>query len=281
MTDEQHHVVQSASSRLRMAALARIGDEGRAELVETRIVQAISSGAFIEGERLPSENELSQLLGVAVVTVREALLTLRHRGLIETRRGRNGGSFVSSSLGAVAEVNAKTLMEMSRVALADLGLLYEVITSACAEYACLRATHDELAVVLRVLTDARELPADAWRRRITDVQLELAALSQSVRLTSEHVRVQAEFTPLLALQDLDIDQRHLTHDSLIAQVEAIRAGDVATAREVVRTSIRSSVKWLGEFRSTLRAADETNSLRDVLIAYGGSSRNQPEAGEAA
>jgi DNA-binding FadR family transcriptional regulator len=264
-----------------MAALARIGDEGRAELVETRIVQAISSGAFIEGERLPSENELSQLLGVAVVTVREALLTLRHRGLIETRRGRNGGSFVSSSLGAVAEVNAKTLMEMSRVALADLGLLYEVITSACAEYACLRATHDELDVVLRVLTDARELPADGWRRRITDVQLQLAALSISVRLTSEHVRVQAEFTPLLALQDLDIDQRHLTHDALIAQVEAIRAGDVASAREVVRNSIRASTKWLGDFRSKLRAADETNSLRELLIAYGGSTQNQPEAGEAA
>ena len=281
MTDNQELVAQSASSRLRMAALARIGDEGRAELVETRIVQAISSGAFIEGERLPSENELSQLLGVAVVTVREALLTLRHRGLIETRRGRNGGSFVSSSLGAVAEVNAKTLMEMSRVALADLGLLYEVITSACAEYACLRATHDELDVVLRVLTDARELPADGWRRRITDVQLELAALSQSVRLTSEHVRVQAEFTPLLALQDLDIDQRHLTHDALIAQVEAIRAGDVASAREVVRNSIRASTKWLGDFRSKLRAADETNSLRELLIAYGGSTQNQPEAGEAA
>ncbi len=281
MTDNQELVAQSASSRLRMAALARIGDEGRAELVETRIVQAISSGAFIEGERLPSENELSQLLGVAVVTVREALLTLRHRGLIETRRGRNGGSFVSSSLGAVAEVNAKTLMEMSRVALADLGLLYEVITSACAEYACLRATHDELDVVLRVLTDARELPADGWRRRITDVQLELAALSISVRLTSEHVRVQAEFTPLLALQDLDIDQRHLTHDALIAQVEAIRAGDVASAREVVRNSIRASTKWLGDFRSKLRAADETNSLRELLIAYGGSTQNQPEAGEAA
>jgi DNA-binding FadR family transcriptional regulator len=281
VTDNQELVAQSASSRLRMAALARIGDEGRAELVETRIVQAISSGAFIEGERLPSENELSQLLGVAVVTVREALLTLRHRGLIETRRGRNGGSFVSSSLGAVAEVNAKTLMEMSRVALADLGLLYEVITSACAEYACLRATHDELDVVLRVLTDARELPADGWRRRITDVQLELAALSISVRLTSEHVRVQAEFTPLLALQDLDIDQRHLTHDALIAQVEAIRAGDVASAREVVRNSIRASTKWLGDFRSKLRAADETNSLRELLIAYGGSTQNQPEAGEAA
>ena len=274
-------IAQSASSRLRTAALAPIGDEGRAELVETRIVQAISSGAFIEGERLPSENELSQLLGVAVVTVREALITLRHRGLIETRRGRNGGSFVSPSVGAVAEVNARTLMHMSRVALADLGLLYEVISAACAEYACLRATHDELNVILRVLEQARELPPDAWRRRITDVQLELAALSQSVRLTSEHVRVQAEFTPLLALQDLDIEQRHQTHDGLIAQIEAIRAGDVISARDVVRSSIRSSVKWLGDFRETLRQAGDTAALRVLLAAFGESNGRRPKAGEAA
>ena len=100
----------SASSRLRNAAFAPIGDEGRAELVETRLLRAISSGDFIEGDRLPSENELAQLFGVAVVTVREALGSLRHRGVIETRRGRNGGSFVRTSLGAVTEVNATMLI---------------------------------------------------------------------------------------------------------------------------------------------------------------------------
>ena len=241
------------SSRLRTAAFAPIGDEGRAELVETRLLQAISTGAFIEGERLPSEHELAQLFGVAVVTVREALGTLRHRGLIGTKRGRGGGSFVRSSPGVVQEVNARSLMAMPRVALADLGVLYEVIVSACAEYACQRATEDELAVVQRVLADARDLPAGAWRRRITDAQLELASLSQSVRLTSEHVRVQTEFTPLLALQDDDVAQRHLTHDSLIAQIEATREGDVARAREVVRTNIRGSVRWLGELRAALLA----------------------------
>lgn len=271
----------SPSSRLRTAAFAPIGDEGRAELVETRIVQAISSGAFVEGERLPSETELSHLFGVAVVTVREALGTLRHRGLIETRRGRNGGSFVRPSLGAVAEVNAQALIDMPRVTLADLGVLYEVISAACAEYACLRATPDELDVVLRVLADARDLPADAWRRRITDVQLELAALSQSVRLTSEHVRVQAEFTPLLSLQDLDREQRHLTHDALTAQIAAIRAGDVERAREVVRGSIRASVRWLGAFRNDLLTATASATLHDTLETYRQRAGAQAETGEAA
>lgn len=276
----QAPVPASASSRLRTAAFAPIGDEGRAELVETRLTQAISTGAFIEGERLPSENELSQLFGVAVVTVREALGTLRHRGLIDTRRGRGGGSFVRSTPGVVEEVNARMLMKMPRVALADLGVLYEVIVSACAEYACLRATHDELDVVQRVLVDARDLPPGPWRRRITDVQLELAALSQSVRLTSEHVLVQTEFTPLLALQDMHPAQRQFTHDALMNQIEATRAADVTRAREVVRASIRSSVRWIGALRAELLSASSLGDPRATLERYRDQSGIASFTGEA-
>lgn len=257
---------QSPPSRLRTAAFAPIGEEGRTELVESRLVQAISVGAFTEGERLPSETELSALLGVAVVTVREALSGLRHRGLIETKRGRNGGSFVRPSRGAVEEVNARALMTMPRVALADLGVHYEVISAACAEYACHRATEEELDVVADVLASARDLERDQWRRRVTEVQLELAALSQSVRLTNEHVRVQTEFTPLLALQDLDDRARFGTHEALTDQIIATRAGDVAAARAAVRESVRGSMRWLVEFRSELLTVSPGSELHATLDA---------------
>lgn len=256
--------VQSPPSRLRTAAFAPIGDEGRTELVESRLVQAISVGAFTEGERLPSETELSALMGVAVVTVREALSGLRHRGLIETKRGRNGGSFVRPSRGAVEEVNARALMAMPRVALADLGVHYEVVSAACAEYACQRATAEELDVVAGVLASARDLDRDLWRRRVTEVQLELAALSQSVRLTNEHVRVQTEFTPLLGLQDLDEHARLLTHGALTDQIAATRAGDVPAARAAVRESVRGSMRWLVEFRTSLLAAPHEGELHATL-----------------
>lgn len=257
---------QSPPSRLRTAAFAPIGEEGRAALVESRLVQAISVGAFTEGERLPSETELSALLGVAVVTVREALGTLRHRGLIETKRGRNGGSFVRPSRLAVEEVNARALLEIPRVELSDLGLHYEVISAACAEYACQRAMDEELEVVAGILEAAKRLDSDAWRRRITEVQLELAALSQSVRLTREHVRVQTEFTPLLALQDLDESARLATHEQLTAQISATLAGDVSAARRAVRESVRGSMRWLIEFRSELLATSQGGDLRATLEA---------------
>lgn len=271
MAAKTHAHAHTSSSRMRTAAFAPIGDEGRTELVVTRLVQAISTGALIDGERLPSETELSQLFGVAVVTVREALGRLRSRGLIETQRGRNGGSFVRSSLGSVQEFNARALMRMPRLALADLGVFYTVVSGACAEYACRRATDEELGIVHRVLAEARELPAAAWRRRITDVQLELAALSQSVRLTSEHIRVQTELTPFLALQDADTAQRHLAHDALVAQVDATAAGDPAAARAIVQHGVRGSISWLEAFRSELLEAsggDPEGDIAEILAQRG-------------
>jgi hypothetical protein len=172
-------------------------------------------------------------------------------------------------------------MSMPRVALADLGVHYEVVVAACAEYACLRATRDELEIVQGVLDEAEGLPAGAWRRRITEAQLELASLSQSVRLTSEHVRLQTEFTPLLALQDMDAAQRRFTHDALTAQVATTREGDIARTRAIIRESIRGSVRWLGELRSELLSDSATGDPLATLEKYRGRSETAGFAGEAA
>src|SRR6185437_3912339 len=67
---------------------------GRADTVTRRLAKAIRLGLLLDGERLPAESQLAGQLGVSTVTLREALATLRTMGLVETRRGRGGGSFV-------------------------------------------------------------------------------------------------------------------------------------------------------------------------------------------
>ena len=73
----------------------RLRQEGRTEEVVRRLMEAIDLGLYGEGQQLPSETELAGQFGVATVTLRDALAYLRQRGVIETRRGRTGGSFVS------------------------------------------------------------------------------------------------------------------------------------------------------------------------------------------
>jgi DNA-binding FadR family transcriptional regulator len=77
-----------------LAKLSTRGD-GRLYLSVVRHLQAaIESGVFSVGGRLPSERELSEELGVSRPVIREAIIVLESRGLVQTRHG--AGVFVQS-----------------------------------------------------------------------------------------------------------------------------------------------------------------------------------------
>jgi DNA-binding FadR family transcriptional regulator len=74
--------------------MAAIRTPASHELVVDQIRRAIQVGRFPIGARLPPERELASQLGVSRTTVREAIRVLESEDLIETRRGRSGGSVV-------------------------------------------------------------------------------------------------------------------------------------------------------------------------------------------
>ena len=65
------------------------------EIVESHIRNLILGGEIAIGEQLPTERDLCAQFGVSIVTAREALKGLEAMGLIEKRKGRTGGIFVS------------------------------------------------------------------------------------------------------------------------------------------------------------------------------------------
>lgn len=64
------------------------------ERIADQILAAVAVGVLQSGQRLPSERQLSADLGVSRVSVRIALNRLAAIGVIESRRGRHGGTFV-------------------------------------------------------------------------------------------------------------------------------------------------------------------------------------------
>src|SRR3954454_19476104 len=59
----------------------------RSDAVAADLVRMIQSGSLQEGKRLPAERDLMQRYGVSRAAVREAIVSLANRGLIETRLG--------------------------------------------------------------------------------------------------------------------------------------------------------------------------------------------------
>src|SRR6185437_1915168 len=116
-----------AAPGARDAVFAQLSDAGRAEQVARRLADAIVLGVLGAGERLPSEAELARRFGVALVTAREALGMLREAGLVETRRGRDGGSFVVHPGDADDTLLAARLRGLAQVELSDLAVYVTAI----------------------------------------------------------------------------------------------------------------------------------------------------------
>jgi GntR family transcriptional regulator, transcriptional repressor for pyruvate dehydrogenase complex len=90
-----------ASTSAQAVALTELGGRiapldrrNTSQQIADRLVTAIALGEFVEGQRLPAERELAQMLGAGRPTIREALQRLESLGLIEILRGRTGGAYV-------------------------------------------------------------------------------------------------------------------------------------------------------------------------------------------
>lgn len=78
------------------AAVSEFRRPQLADQVVGRLRALIAQGGLAQGQRLPSEAAIGREFGVGRSTVREALKTLSHLGLIETRAG--SGSYVTGHL---------------------------------------------------------------------------------------------------------------------------------------------------------------------------------------
>lgn len=78
-----------------MPDLARTTDEPSHARIERWLAGVLAGSAVAEGDKLPPEAELAGALGVSRMTLRQALGELEARGLVQRRRGRAGGTFVS------------------------------------------------------------------------------------------------------------------------------------------------------------------------------------------
>jgi len=223
------------------AVFAPLDTLSRAEQVERRLTDAIVLGLIPPDEQLPGEAELGRLLGVSTVTVREALRAMREAGLIETRRGRNGGSFVQQSRGPAVKRVVDRLVELSTAQLRDLGDHYAALSGAAARLAARRATPVEIARLRRAHEQIVAAGTEEDRRRAeSHLQIEIAAVAQSPLLFREEVEMQAEIGPLLWLGVGHEEVNLHTAGLAGAVVEAIVNRDGEKARALTEDRI---VQW--------------------------------------
>jgi GntR family transcriptional repressor for pyruvate dehydrogenase complex len=126
------------------------------EEVADQVRGMLFGGTLRPGDRLPPERELAPLLGVGRPALREALRALEVSGLVELRKGKSGGAFISSGSQRVVSSGMADMLRLRSVPVSELFEVREWILSSLVRSACLRISADEIQA-LRDTVDRAEL----------------------------------------------------------------------------------------------------------------------------
>jgi DNA-binding FadR family transcriptional regulator len=240
---------------------------GRAEQVARKLERAISLGLLRDGERLPAEAQLAQQVGVATVTLREALAVLRQQGLVETHRGRGGGTFVKAPDAHADTGLLARLHQLGAQQIREIGDHRMAISGTAAALAATRAVPAEVERLRRQVERLRQAVMPSERGR-ADAQftIEVAAASQSSRLTGEEMRLRAELGDLLWWQLTDRD--HADKVRLRTRlVSALQRGSASAARRVAEQHVHADTQRLLTLRLQLYdvAAIDVSERREAAL----------------
>lgn len=214
------------------------------EQVEAELREAILSGTFQEGEKLPNETALARQFSVSRTTLREALRALAASGLIFKVPGVAGGSFVRSvdhhALETVLGDSLQNVLRLGSVTHDEVQQMRELLELPAAAMAAGHRDAQDLERFEQVL--GREREADAADPALPDLDISfhsaIAEASGNRVLASVVAALHRVTRPG---NDLGVspDAARETAAQHRAIADAIEAGDPAAAVAAMEAHLRS------------------------------------------
>ncbi len=224
--------------------------------IVSQIEAFIVEGVLKPGDALPPERDFAQQLGVSRPSLREAILKLETRGLVQTRRG--GGYCVADVTGPTLTDPLVRLLREHPPAAYDILELRCALEELAASLAAQRATEadrERITARFNTLAKADTGKGDGERAADADLDFHLALADASHNVVLVHVMrglhnllhssVTRFRARLFAMKDGSEKLLRQQHRALF---EAVMAGDAEAARQAAHLH-------LGYIDATLREAD--------------------------
>ncbi len=222
---------EPSAHRLPQAVLRPVRDGNAFEATVEQLATSVRLGVFVAGQQLPPERELAETLGVSRTTLREAIAALREAGMVQTRRGRGGGTVVTYRAPAQGEASDRDLV-MTSEQMRDALDFRRVVEPGAAALAASRQLSAEQRSWLVACRQEVERAADVAHHRQADSRLHLAiaTLSGSDLLVSAVTQVQGMLHDMLAAIPVLAPNIGHSNEQHRAVVDAVLGGDPDGAR---------------------------------------------------
>ncbi len=228
------------------------------EEIVNQIKQLISNGELKPGDRIPSERELANLLGVSRPSVREAIMVLEAMGFLESRQG--GGTYVKAlTEGSIMDPLAKLVEKRDPELLRSLAEVRMGLESWSAYLAALRANEKDIAELRRLYyVMEQQAKRGGWDPEV-DAEFHYAITAASHNSLQMHVldSIHSLFhtTIQVALMEFYQQEGHiqllLTHHREI--MEAIAAHEPELSRQKMMTHLQMVEEKMAQLLSEKKA----------------------------
>jgi len=215
--------------------------------VEKQLRDAILKGQFEQGDRLPSETDLAEGLGVSRATIREALRSLAEAGLITKVPGMKGGSFVEyvdhHSLSQLVSQRMSSVLDLGSITHEEVADFRNLLEVPCARWAARNRTDEDLEVVHDIIDREKVAEVDDPEIPLLNAEFHsaIAAATQNRVLAAFVAALHRVAQPLVFIHtDEEMGRQSVRHH--IELFAAIKQQDEQAAAEVMSRHL----EFLGE-----------------------------------
>lgn len=217
-----------------MHAFVPIKQSKATEEVLTQLKEAILRGAYKEGDKLPSERELTEQFNVSRGVVREAIRALQVTGFVEIKQGPLGGAFVKEISFGLLNTGFSDLYFSDKLTITEVVQVRQFIEPEMARLAALKINDGYRRELEKAVAQERgsfESPDDLMKK-LTRVHFILAEMCGN-RLFEGMIIAMISLTRRIIralLEDLLSLHGAGEHDDI---VQAVIAGDPKAAQQAM------------------------------------------------
>lgn len=223
------------------------------EYVAEQLRRQIGLHLIPVGGALPTERELSAMFGVGRATVQAAIRLLEADRIVETRRGRNGGTFVTALVADdVAKDYLLVRLRRGRGRIIEALAFRRDVDRFAAALAAERRTDDELALI--ELANERAIAADTdfeFMAYDTEFHLAIARAARNRYVYEAVERMRLVLNDAITALPESPQWKRITAKEHRAILNALRAGNGPAAAKTMEAHAASTEKSVSALLSAL------------------------------
>lgn len=240
----------------------KINPERVADTVMQQIEKLILRGILRPGERLPSERDLSEKMGVSRPSLREAIANLEARGLLATRKG--SGVYVADVLGSAFSEPLIQLFASHEEALFDYISFRRDLEGMAAERAARLASNTDLKVITSVFRkmEAAHNKRNPAEESALDAEFHMAIVEASHNVFMLHM-MRSMFEMLRAgvfYNRQVMFKVRTTREALLDQHRAIHDALLARQPEQARVAVEDHLKFVETCMAENRKTEQNETI---------------------